>query len=183
MSLEVSSYKDVSGNVVTYEGINYYLDKIPDVFNLRFDIVNEATEDKLITLIDGKTNDDKRELLKIMGCIANVLNEEIKRPKFFNEFKEHKLEMGKGMDFISENPKFFKHIIAVINIGSGVMFTLRSKVTKKMYNMWIPRRSAFIIDDEKYEYQRGIDQRPTDFVQGKEFKRKDRYSIVFRGKK
>jgi hypothetical protein len=68
-------------------------------------------------------------------------------------------------------------------MGSDILFTLKNIITNKMYQIWLPRRSAFVITDPEFIWQRGIANRPTDGYQGKTYNRKKRYSIVFKGKK
>ena len=40
MSVEIHPYREVSGNVITYNNIDYFLNDIPEVFQLRFDVIN-----------------------------------------------------------------------------------------------------------------------------------------------
>lgn len=188
MSVEVHPYREVSGNVLTYNNVDYYLNEIPEVFQLRFDVINEETEKKLINLMNSKSSEDQQKLRSATVCIANLFSEQINIPKYFNDYEFGILNPGEGMKFT--NTKFEKDtlklkkqgIISVLNMGSDILFTLRNFVTQKKHDIWIPRRSAFVITDPSYVWQRGIADRSYDEWQGKTYNRNKRYSIVFRGK-
>ena len=192
MSVEVHSYEEISGNIVSYNDVNYKLDDIPNVFQLQLEIIDEATEQAFMSLIQQVKQNPKdkkidQELRTKMICVANVLNEQIGITRYFTEADADILKAGEGMTFISEDPKFFKPIIAVFQMGCSSMITLRHKTTGKMHNIWVPQRSMFMINDPKSEYQRGIAKRILDNIIMKgtniDIKRTDRYSMIFRGKK
>lgn len=186
MSLEVHPYREVSGNVLTYNNIDYYLNDIPDVLQLRFDVINEETEKKLMNLMDSKSREDQQKLRSATVCIGNLFSEQINLNKYFNDYEFGILNPGEGMRFT--NTKFEKDsykkqgIISVLNMGSDILFSLRNFVTQKKYDIWIPRRAAFVITDPSFVWQRGIADRSYDEWQGKTYNRGKRYSIVFRGK-
>ena len=192
MSVEIHSYQEIAGNIITYNDVNYKLDDIPNVFQLQLEIIDEATENAFIQLIQQVKQNPKdkkidQELRSKMICVANVINQEIGMTRYFTEADADILKAGEGMNFISEDPKFFKPIIAVFQMGCSSLITLRHKTTGKMYNIWIPQRSMFIINDPKFEYQRGIAKRSSDSVMMKgknvDINRTNRYSMIFRGKK
>ena len=190
MSLEVHSYEEISGNIISYNDVNYKLNEIPDVFQLQLEIINEATEQAFMNLIRQvkQTRDKKldQELRTKMMCIARILNEQFGTQPYFTESDAEILKAGDGMLFISEDPKIYKPRVAVFQMGCSTLLTLKHKSTGKMYNIWIPQRSMFIINDTKYEFQRGISKRSYDsvMIKGKstDIKRIDRYSMIFRGK-
>ncbi len=169
MSLEVHSYEEVSGNIISYNDVNYKLDDIPDVFQLQLEIINEETEQAFMTLIRQVKQNPKdkkldQELRSKMICIANVLNEQIGGPRYFTEADAEILKAGEGMLFIGEDPKVYKPRVAVFQMGCNTLLTLRHKVSGKMYNIWIPQRSMFTITDPKFEFLRGIAKRPSDSI-------------------
>ena len=192
MSLEVHSYEEVSGNIISYNDVNYKLDEIPDIFQLQLEIINEETEQAFMNLIRQVKQNPKdkkldQELRSKMICVANVLNEQIGIPRYFTEADAEILKAGEGMLFIGEDPKVYKPRVVVFQMGCSTLFTLRHKSTGKMYNIWIPQRSMFMITDPKFEFLRGIAKRSSDsiMIKGKntDIKRTDRYSMIFRGKK
>jgi hypothetical protein len=185
MSVEVHPYREVCGNIITYNNINYDLNEIPEVFQLRFDVIDEDTEKHLIKLMDSKTPEDKQRLRSASFCIGNLFSEQVNKEKYFNDYEYGILNPGEGMKFINEDKRYYKQdgITSVINMGSDILFTLKNNVTNKMYQIWLPRRSAFVITDPQFIWQRGIANRLNDGYQGKTYDRKKRYSIVFKGKK
>jgi hypothetical protein len=182
MSLEVKPYYDVAGSIITYNNIDYNLNEIPNEFMLRFDAISEKTEQVLINLLNDNTTDSKEELRSIMADMAVVFDEEIKINKFFNTFDTKILNPGEGMNWTSENPKLFNTKIIVINMGSSIVLTLKNKLGK-MIDIYLPRRSMFLLDDPKSDFLRGISSRTYDIVQNKKYNREKRYSLYFTSKK
>lgn len=187
MSVEIHPYREVSGNVITYNNIDYFLNDIPEVFQLRFDVINEETEKKLMNLMDSKSKDDQQKLRSASFCIGNLFSEQLNLNKYFNDYEFGILESGTGMRFtdtrFEKNNNKKEGIISVLNMGSDVLFSLRNFVTQKKHDIWLPRRAAFVITDPSYVWQRGIAERNYDEWQGKTYSRSKRYSIVFKGKK
>ena len=186
MSLEVHPYRDVTGNIVSFNNVDYDIKKIPNEFFLRLDAINEETEKKLISLIDSDPDSD--QLKDIMECIRKVLNEELslndKTSKLIlNDFDTYVLEPGQGMDYTSEDPKYYKGMVVVINMGSGVTLGLKNKITSKDSYIYLPRRSMFLLDDPKFQYKRFIRKAKSDDVNGVIYQREKRYAMIFRAQK
>jgi len=184
MSVEVHPYREVCGNIITYNNINYYLNEIPEVFQLRFDVIDEDTEKHLIKLMDSKSQEDKQKLRSATFCIGKLFSEQLNKPTdFFNDYEYGILNPGEGMKFTKENKSIYrKGVTSVINMGSDILFTLKNSITGKMYQIWLPRRSVFVITDPDFIWERGIANRQSDGYQGKTYERKKRYSIVFKAK-
>jgi len=183
MSLKVLPYQEISSNIVTYNDINYDIKSIPDIVQVRFDTMTEETELLLMSLINSSNPSEQQKLRTINNCISQMFNEKLNIRNYYNEFTPSVLEVGTGMDFISEDRNKYGDKIIVINIGSGITMTLVNKLTNKPYNIYLPRRSMILLNDDKYQYKRTIKKTVVDEIDGKIYQRGKRYGILFRHKK
>jgi hypothetical protein len=201
--IDVHSYKNISGDIITYNDINYfnkssfppdYVDKMGNShqpFQLILETVNEETEK---TIIDYITDKKKDQLLRTtLNKIGTVLGEEIKHQGYFKQFKALYLKPGEGMDFIDDSdPKTIqllrykpKPLTVMIVLGQSILFTLMNKKNRKKWDIWVPSKSMIVIDNENYEFLRGVAKRQSDtiMVQGesKSVPRGHTYLLTFQG--
>ena len=153
--------------------------------------VNEETEK---TIIDYITDKKKDQLLRTtLNKIGTVLGDEIKLRGYFKQFKALCLKPGEGMDFIDDSdPKTIqllrykpKPLTVMIVLGQSILFTLMNKKNRKKWDIWVPSKSMIVIDNENYEFLRGVAKRQSDtiMVQGesKSIPRGHTYLLTFQG--
>ena len=184
--------QELSGNVITYNNFHYKVNEIPDEFKLVFDAIDEETESLLIDLIKSSNPSDKTRLKEILKCFSkefyefagpNTSDGVPQKLKYqLNTQSSHILVKGEGMPFIEIDAKL-NPIVIVVNMGSDILFTLKDKTTQRLINIPLPRRSMFLLQDEKRKYQRGIAKRPFDDIGGNKIQRETRYSLLFESRK
>ena len=190
--------QELSGNVLTYNNFHYKVNEIPEEFKLVFNAIDEETETLLINLIKStgpgpSTNpSDKTRLKEILKCFSkefyefagpNTSEGTPQKLKYqLNTQSSHVLVKGEGMPFIEHDAKH-NPIVIVVNMGSDILFTLKDKTTQRLINIPLPRRSMFLLQDEKRKYQRGIAKRPFDDIGGNKIQRETRYSLLFESRK
>jgi hypothetical protein len=181
-TIEVKPINNISGNVITYKNFHYKLDEIPPEFHLIVDAIDSDIENVFIDLINGiNSSENKNKMKEILKCFAEQFQTNFSCK--LNTRSYSKLPAGEGMQFFSEDPKLYNPCVVVISFGSDIMFTLQNTKTKKMYNIPLPRRSMFLLQDKEWKYTRGISKRPFDQIGSRRYIREDRYSLVFQSKK
>jgi hypothetical protein len=176
--MEVKPYSRYSGTIVSIGNFSYSLNKIPEEFKLVANIVDEDTEEKIINLI---SNRKEIELKQIMKCIAAEFQPELKYT--LNDFTFGKIKTGDGMPPEKEDSKYYNPCVVVINLGTDIEMSFIDTKTKRQYSIMIPRRSMFLFQDKEFKYQRSITKRFVDKNDNREYKREDRYSLVFKSRK
>jgi hypothetical protein len=172
--LNVNKYSSINSNIISYKNFNYNKIKLPDNIQLILDIIDDETENILIKLI--KENNSK--LKTICKCINdNVFKE---KDLNFNDYQFSILNKGKGMPIEKDSNKY-GNTIAILNMGTDILYNLRNTKKNIMHNIVLPRKSLLIITDTERIYDRSISQRFEDIIDYKTtIIREDRYSIVFR---
>ena len=176
--MEVKPYSRYSGKVVGVGGFTYTIKLIPDEFTLVANIVNEETESHIIDLINKNKGNEIREIMK---CIASEFQPEIKYK--LNDFTFGKIKAGEGMQPEKEDSKYYNPCVIVINLGSDIEMTFIDTKLKRQIPIMLPRRSMFLLQDTQYKFQRAISKRFVDKHENEEYKREDRYSLVFKSRK
>jgi hypothetical protein len=201
--IDVHSYKNISGDIITYNDINYsnqtsfprdYVDKqgkTHQPIQLILETVDEQTEKTIIDYIHDKKKD---QLLRTtLNQIGRVFGEEMNQPEYFKHFKAQHLKPGDGMDFIDDSDAKTiqilrykpKPLTVIVVLGQSILFTLMNKKSRKKWDIWVPSKSMVVIDNENYEFLRGVAKRPTDIVmvqgESKTIKRGDTYLLTFQG--
>jgi hypothetical protein len=176
--MEVKPYSRYSGKVVGVSGFTYTIKLIPDEFTLVANIVNEETESRIINLINTNKGSEIKEIMK---CIASEFQPEIKYK--LNDFTFGKLKSGEGMPPEKEDQKYYNPCVIVINLGSDIEMIFIDTKTKKQIPIMLPRRSMFLLQDTQFKFQRAITKRFVDKHENEEYKRGDRYSLVFKSRK
>jgi len=176
--MEVKPYSRYSGSVVSIGNFTYTLGKIPEEFKLIANIVEEDTEEQLINLIN---RNKVIELKEIMKCIAGEFNTELQYK--LNDFTFGKIKSGDGMPPEKEESKYYNPCVVVINLGTDIEMIFVDTKTKRQFPIMIPRRSMFLFQDKQFKYQRSIAKRFVDKHESQEYKRSDRYSLVFKSRK
>ena len=164
----------ISSGVISMSNFTYKLKEIPDELILVGDVIDEDMESLLISKIEEKNT---AKVTEIMTCIAKEFETSI--GKKLTDRRYYKLRAGDGMDWEREDRTRFSTVI-VINLGSDILMTFQKKLKK--YDVMLPRRSMFLLNDPGFTISRGIARRPFDNFGGDKVFRKDRYSLVFRGK-
>ena len=178
MSFEVKPYSRYAGKYVSVGGITYNISLIPDEFTLVSNIIDEDTETHIINLINTNKG---IEVKAIMKCIAAEFQPEIKYN--LNDFTFGKIKAGDGMAPEKEDQKYYNPCIIVINLGSNIEMSFRDTTKNKTIPIMIPRRSMFLLQDTKFKFQRVISKKLVDIYDNEEYKREDRYSLVFKSRK
>jgi hypothetical protein len=176
--MDIKPYSRYSGNVVNIGNFTYTIKLIPDELTLVSNIVDEETEAHIINLINSNK---KSELNQIMKCISAEFNPELKNK--LNEYTFGKLKAGEGMAPEKEDPKYYNPCVVVINLGSDIEMTFIDTKSRKQIPIMIPRRSMFLFQDTQNKFQRAISKRFIDKHENEEYKRGDRYSLVFKSRK
>jgi len=176
--MEVKPYSRYSGKVVGVSGFTYTIKMIPDEFTLVANIVNEETERHIIDLINKNKEIDIKQIMK---CIAAEFQPEIKYK--LNDFSFGKIKSGEGMAPEKEDSKYYNPCVIVINLGSDIEMMFIDTKTKKQIPIMLPRRSMFLFQDSQFKFQRAISKRFVDKHENEEYKRGDRYSLVFKSRK
>ena len=179
--------QELSGNIITFDNFHYKVNEIPDEFKLVFDAIDEDTENRLIQLIKSSDKADKDTLKTILKCFSeefyNNAGPEGQKLKYkLNTQSSHTLVSGDGMNFVEQDMKN-NPIVVVINMGTDIVFTLKDKTSNRLINIPLPRRSMFLLHDEKRKFQRGIAKRAFDVVGDKKIERQNRYSVLFESRK
>ena len=82
-----------------------------------------------------------------------------------------------------EDQKYYNPCIIVINLGSDIEMMFIDTKTKKQIPIMLPRRSMFLFQDTQFKFQRAISKRFIDKHENEEYKRNDRYSLIFKSRK
>ena len=82
-----------------------------------------------------------------------------------------------------EDSKYYNPCVIVINLGSDIEMMFIDTKTKKQIPIMLPRRSMFLFQDTQFKFQRAITKRFVDKHENEEYKRGDRYSLVFKSRK
>jgi hypothetical protein len=177
--MQVNKYNPNNSNIISYGSYTYNKYALPDNIQLVLDIIDEETEEKLISLISDTKS---QELKTICKCITDNVFKPLGLK--FNDYQFSKLEKGKGMRYEQDNKSKYGSTIAVLSMGSDILYNLKNIVKNTVYNIVLPRRSLLIITDPQFELLRSIAQRGEDIVDySTKITREDRYSIVFRNSK
>jgi len=176
--MEVKPYSRYSGKFVGIGGFTYNVKLFPDEITLVSNIVDIETESHIINLINNNKN---IELKQIMKCIASEFQGELKYN--INELSHGKLKAGEGMAPEKEDPKYYNPCVIVINLGSDIEMMFIDTKTKKQIPVMLPRRSMFLLQDTQNKFQRAITKRFIDKHENEEYKREDRYSLIFKSRK
>jgi len=180
--MEIKPISNLSGNVITYKNFHYKLEEIPSEFHLITDAIDDDIEKVFIDLIDGiNLDENKKKMKEILKCFAEQFETNFSCK--LNTRSYSKLPAGEGMQFFSEDPRLYNPCVVVISFGSDILFTLQDTKTKKMYNIPLPRKSMFLLQDKQWRYTRGISKRQFDQIGSRRYNREDRYSVVFQSKK
>jgi tetratricopeptide (TPR) repeat protein len=121
------------------------------------------------------------ELKEIMKCIAGEFNTELQYK--LNDFTFGKIKSGDGMPPEKEESKYYNPCVVVINLGTDIEMIFVDTKTKRQFPIMLPRRSMFLFQDKQFKYQRSIAKRFVDKHENQEYKRSDRYSLVFKSRK
>jgi hypothetical protein len=176
--MEVKPYSRYSGKFVGIGGFTYNVKLFPDEITLVANIVDIDTEKHIIDLINKKKD---IEVKQIMKCIAAEFQPELQFK--LNDFSFGKLKAGEGMPPEKEDPKYYNPCIVVINLGSDIEMMFIDTKIKKQIPVMLPRRSMFLLQDSQFKFQRAISKRFVDKHENEEYKREDRYSLVFKSRK
>lgn len=177
--MEVKPYSRYSGKFVSIGGFTYNIKLIPDEITLIANIVNEETEERIITLINSNKD---IEIKQIMKCIASEFQPELKFK--LNDFSFGKIKAGDGMTSPDkEDPKYYNPCVVVINLGSDIEMVFMDTKKRTQVPIMLPRRSMFLLQDTLFKFQRGITKKLVDKHENEEYKRNDRYSLVFKSRK
>ncbi len=176
--MEVKPYSRYSGKFVGVGGFTYNINTFPDELKLIANVVNEETESHIINLINNKKD---IEVKQIMKCIAGEFNQELSYK--LNDFTFGKIKAGDGMAPEKEDSKYYNPCIVVINLGSDIEMVFIDIKLKKQIPIMLPRRSMFLLQDSTFKFQRAISKRLVDKHENEEYKREDRYSLVFKSRK
>jgi hypothetical protein len=201
--IDVHSYKNISGDVITYNDINYsnktsfppdYVDKqgkSHQPFQLILETINDETEKTIIEYISDKKKDQM--LRTTLNKIGSAFGEEMKHPGYFKQFKAQHLKPGEGMDFIDDSDAKTiqllrykpKPLTVIVLLGQSILFTLMNKKSRNKWDIWIPSKSMVVIDNENYEFLRGVAKRQYDTVtvqgESKSIQRGHTYLLTFQG--
>jgi hypothetical protein len=177
--MQVNKYSQVNSNVISYDNYNYNVNKLPHNIQLVLDIIDNETEQKLISLI---SNNKTSELKTICKCITDNVFKPLGLK--FNDYQFSTIQKGKGMRYEQDNKNKYGTTIAILNMNTDILFNLKNIVKNTVYNIILPKKSLLIITDPEYELLRSIAQREEDIIDAKtRIIRGDRYSIVFRNSK
>jgi hypothetical protein len=176
--MEVKPYSRYSGKVVSIGGFTYNVKLFPDDITLVSSIVDIDTESHIIDLINKNKGIEIREIMK---CIASEFQPELSYK--LNDFSFGKIKAGDGMQPEKEDPKYYNPCVIVINLGSDIEMMFIDIKLKKQIPIMLPRRSMFLLQDSQFKFQRAISKRFVDKHENEEYKREDRYSLVFKSRK
>jgi hypothetical protein len=177
--LSVNKYNPINSNIISYSSYSYNKNEFPENVQLVFDLIDEETESKLISLIK---NNKEKELRTISKCITD--NVFIPLGLKFNDYQFNINTKGTGLRPYIDNKSKYGGVSAIINMGSDILFNLKNISKNKVSNIVLPRRSLIIIVDHNYEILKGIAQRDIDIIdRNTTIVRDDRYSITFRNSK
>jgi hypothetical protein len=174
--MEVNKYSPINSNIISYGSYTYNKNILPENIQLVLDIIDLETEEKLIYLINESKS---QELKTICKCITDNVFKPLGLK--FNDYQFSKLDKGKGMRYEQDNKNKYGSTIAILNMGSDILYNLKNIVKNTAYNIVLPKRSLLIITDTQFELLRSIAQRGEDIIDySTKIIREDRYSIVFR---
>jgi hypothetical protein len=177
--LSVNKYNPINSNIVSYSSYSYNKITLPDNIQLVLDIIDDETENTLISLIK---NNKVNELRTISKCITD--NVFIPLGLKFNDYQFTITPKGTGIKPYIDNKSKYGGVSAILNMGSDVLFNLKNTTKNTVSNIVLPRRSLLIIIDPNYEILKGVAQRDTDIIDySTTIVREDRYSITFRSAK
>ena len=177
--LSINKYNPINSNIISYLSYSYNKTILPDNIQLVLDIIDEETENKLISLIrDNKIP----ELKSICKCIND--NVFIPLGLKFNDYQFTITSKGTGIKPYIDNKSKYSGVSAILSMGSDILFNLKNISKNTVSNIVLPRRSLLVIIDPNYEILKGIAQRDTDIIdRNTTILREDRYSITFRNAK
>ena len=128
---------------ISIGGYDYDHKQFPDELTLVGEAIDDETEQRLISLMnEGKAE----EMKKIMNCMARELEGSI-APLKLTDLKYYKHKAGEGMNWEREDRKYSSGYVITINLGSDALMVF-SKGPKK-YEIMLPRKSMFLLKDEK----------------------------------
>jgi alkylated DNA repair protein alkB family protein 8 len=166
-SLEFSSWKDTLSRKVQHYGFNF------NYKALMLDFDTPATD------IPSKCQEVAERIIDTTYISEN--NSTLKFSQLINQLTVNEYLPGQGIAPHIDTEACIGPIIYVINLGAGIVMTMKNKKLGLKKNVWIPQRSLYIMTgDARYEWSHGIKPRSSDVVDSILINRSRRVSLTFR---